>query len=486
MIEIVQIEPEHTLADYEAEAELRQSVQAMEDAADKIARRLRGRTIWMVNSTASGGGVAEMMPSLVGTLRDLGVKTQWAVFHVDEPEFFRLTKRLHNMLHGSGHPDLSEDDHHLYERVSRKIADGLREHIQPGDILGIHDPQPLAAGAMVAREAHVPSIWRCHIGNEEMTPTVHAAWEFLKPWARRYDRVIFTLPEYVPEYLQDRVVISPPAIDPLSLKNRLLSVTEVARVLARAGLVKPHGPIPANPFEHGARRLQPDGSLGPATEPEDIDLLFRPIVLQVSRWDRLKGWTPLMQGFARMKKQAGRNGHAGDGLRSLELARLVLAGPEPETVKDDPEGQEAFEELCGAWRKLDPEIQRDIAILVLPANHQDNALTVNALQRVATIVAQNSLREGFGLTVTEAMWKRSVIIGTHAAGIRAQIREGEDGLLTANPNDPTAVAATLEAALSQPECWREWSRNAQRRVVDSYLIFTQIQRWLGMVATLVD
>lgn len=480
MIRIVELAPEHTLADYAAEVELRHEVQGLQDAARAAASSLGGRTVWMVSSTAHGGGVAEMLPHLTGMLRELGVDTRWATIESDERDFFALTKRIHNLLHGVGAPALDADDRALYARVSSDLAAELRRLVRPHDILVAHDPQPLAAGALVTRAIGTPAIWSCHIGTDEITPAAQVAWEFLRPWTQEYDRTIFTLPEYVPASLRDRAEIITPAIAPLSLKNQRLGVPDVARILAAASVLPTNQSLPPGPITQPARRLQPDGTLGPAVAPDDLGLLFRPTLLQVSRWDRLKGWLPLLHGFVRLKERAGR-GSAG---AAIAQARLVLAGPAPAAVPDDPEAHAVFQEVTAAWQSLDPAYQRDVAVLILPSEPRGNALIVNALQQCATIVVQNSLREGFGLTVTEAMWKRRVVVGTNAAGIRAQLRAGEDGLLIADPADPASVAATLEAALGQPERWAAWARSAQRRVADHYLIFHQVRRWLGALSAL--
>jgi trehalose synthase len=480
MIRIIETALDHSIADYAAEVELCHAALGLQEEAREAVGRLTGRTVWMVSSTAAGGGVAEMLPHLIGLLRELGVDARWAVIENDEAAFFGLTKRIHNLLHGADVPALNEEDRALYERISGDLAAALQRSVRPGDILVVHDPQPLAAGALVARAVGIPAIWCCHIGTDELTSTARAAWDFLRPWAQHYDRAIFTLPEYVPDYLRDRAEIITPAIDPLSLKNRRLDAREVASFLAAASAIPTGHPTLPTPLTQPARRLQPDGELGAVTMPDDLGLLFRPVLLQVSRWDRLKGWLPLLHGFARLKAHKDR-GSAGE---TIAHARLVLAGPEPKSVRDDPEGQGVYRELAASWQALDPAVQRDIAVLVLPAEPRSNALIVNALQNCATIVVQNSLREGFGLTVTEAMWKRRVVVGTTAAGIRAQLRADVDGLLIPAPEDPAAVATTLAAALGQPERWSGWGRNAQGRVADNYLVFGQIERWLGTLSTL--
>lgn len=488
MINIVDVQETKTLEDYNAYAHLTYAVQDLMRSAQDPVKRLDGRTVWMVNSTAQGGGVAEMMPKMMTLMRELGVNTEWAVIGSDEDRFFALTKRIHNLLHGAGDPHFSREDRELYESVSRTLAEGMKRRLDPDDILVVHDPQPLGMGAILSDELDIPTIWRCHIGLDESTPATEAAWEFLRPWAERYDRTVFSLQEYAPPFLTEQSEIIHPAIDPLSPKNRELSIHKVTGVLNSASLATSSQPSLVTPFAMPARRLQHDGSFAPATQPEDIGLLTRPIVTQISRWDRLKGFAPLLKAFAHMKRSRhDRPGLSDRHRRRLELVRLVLAGPAPDSVSDDPEGQEVFREICGLWHDLEPELQRDVAILTLPmASRTNNALMVNVLQRCSSIVAQNSLREGFGLTVTEGMWKRAPILGSRAAGINEQINDGEHGRLVAHPDDPLEVATVLDEML-EAEAEREiWGRNAQLRASRRYLVFAQILRWLEVMTKTLD
>jgi trehalose synthase len=231
--------------------------------------------------------------------------------------------------------------------------------------------------------------------------------------------------------------------------------------------------------------VQADGTLRPAIVPEEIGLLFRPIVLQVSRWDRLKGWRPLLEGFVRLKRELVQRGgrHDERGRRTLAQARLVLAGPDTGSIRDDPEATEVFAELCRTYGTLEPALAADVALVALPmASLKDNALIVNALQRCATVVVQNSLREGFGLTVTEAMWKRCAVLASPACGLRQQIRQGVDGHLLASAEDPAEIADTLELLLTDPRLRETYGRAAQLRVQDEFLVFTQVRRWLELLA----
>lgn len=165
------------------------------------------------------------------------------------------------------------------------------------------------------------------------------------------------------------------------------------------------------------------------------------------------------------------------------LVRLVLAGPDPASISDDPEGKEVLEELCATYRELPPELQRDVVILSLPMDSaKENALMVNAIQRCSSVVAQNSLREGFGLTATEAMWKHVPVLGTHAGGLRTQIRDQVDGVLVNNPEDREEVAAALGAMLGDHAFRDKLGRSAQRRVYQEFLVFTQIRHILEVLA----
>ena len=473
------------LDDYAAVASLSRSVAELRAHASARAPMLRGRTVWMVSSTARGGGVAEMMPRVVGMLRELGVSTRWVVVDPAEPEFFSLTKRLHNLIHGSGEPVLSTADRALYDRVSTGLATELQPRLADGDVLVVHDPQPLGAGARVRSSRRIDAVWRCHIGLDEDLPQSRAAWDFLAPDLARYDRAVFTAAEYVPPQLARSATVMPPSIDPLSHKNRDLSVHKLVGILVDAKLVPEHGPAIVPPFDHSVQRVQADGTLRPALVPEEIGLLFRPIVLQVSRWDRLKGWHPLLEGFVRLKRELPRRGSRHDerGRRTIAQARLVLAGPDPGAICDDPEATEVFTELCRTYGTLEPALAADVALVALPmVSLKENALIVNALQRCATLVVQNSLREGFGLTATEAMWKRCAVLAGPACGLRQQIRHGVDGHLLTSAEDPAEIADALELLLTEPRRREVYGRAAQLRVQDEFLVFTQVRRWLELLA----
>jgi trehalose synthase len=232
----------------------------------------------------------------------------------------------------------------------------------------------------------------------------------------------------------------------------------------------------------------PDGTFAPASVAENIGLLTRPIVTQVSRWDRLKGFGPLLDAFALLKRSVHGEAPAdGAHRRDLDLVRLVLAGPDPSAIQDDPEAREVLDELRAAYRALAPWLQSEVAILLLPMHSlEENALMVNALQRASTIVAQNSLREGFGLTIAEAMWKRiPVLSNSRACGPRQQVRDGLDGRMVTDPEDRGELCRTLGDMLADPARLERWGYSAQRRVHEHFLVFDQLRSWGKLLMSLV-
>jgi trehalose synthase len=484
VIERVEIREEVGLEDYASMIHLMGAVHTLRADAERLVPRLRGRRVWMVNSTPRGGGVAEMMPKLVSLLRELGVDIGWVVAGTAQPKFFDLTKRLHNLLHGEGIPRLSRDDRALYEDVSRENAELMESRMSPDDVLVVHDPQPLGMGARLKHELGIPTIFRCHVGIDEDLPQTRAAWEFLRPFAEACDLAVFSAREYVPHFLSGRTHIIHPAIDPMSFKNRELSPRKLVGTLCNARLGVEHHPVVSRPFAQCAKRLDPDGRFTPADHNGGVGVLYRPVVTQISRWDRLKGFKPLLDGFVRLKERLVTNGetYAEEHRRRLALTRLVLAGPDPEAVSDDPEGQEVLGELIATYRGLSPAMQEDVALLSLPMNsRRENELMVNALQRCSSIVVQNSLREGFGLTVTEAMWKRAAVVGSRACGIRQQICDDVEGRLIPDARDPEAVAEVLDRTLDDQPGRTQLGQNAQRRVHDEFLVFNQVRRWLQVL-----
>jgi trehalose synthase len=485
MIQLIEPIETTTLDDYSAHSHLAAAVQDLRDEAANVRRHIGERSILMINSTAQGGGVAEMLPKLVCMLQELGIETRWAVMGSDDPAFFRLTKRLHNMIHGDGNGySLCTDDRNLFDRTGEANLEAFRKILLPNDLLVIHDPQPLAMGAMAKKQFSLPAVWRCHIGLDVQHPSAQAAWQFLEPYARVFDQNVFSAGEYIPDYLRECSSVIYPALDPLSFKNRYFRAERLMSILVNAGLAKPAEPMLTRPFPEKPQRLQPDGAFGPADMPDEIGFFYRPTITQISRWDRLKGFRPLLEGFVRLKKSINESRMDPNSqlYRRIGVLRLVMVGPDPLSIQDDPEGCEVLNELCASFRRLAPEIQKDVVLLTLPMNsRRDNAFMVNALQTASSIVIQNSIREGFGLTLTEAMWKGTPVIGTSAFGLRQQLHDRIHGRIVYCPENPEEIAQVLEEMLGADAELNLWSRNAQARVHKDFLIFNQVKKWLQIL-----
>ncbi len=266
MIEKISLKGGLHLEDYAGLAYLSSAVLDLRMSARLLAPTLKGRTVWMVNSTAQGGGVAEMMPRLVGMLRDVGVKTEWVVMGSKDPAFFELTKRIHNLIHDFGKPAFSARDQSIYREASREAADSLAELVDPEDILVIHDPQPLGAGAELKRRIGIRSSGAAISALTGAHRLSNAAWKFLQPHAQAYDHAVFSAAEYIPSYLVGKASVIHPAIDPLSHKNRELSAHKLVGILCNAGLMKSPHPVLTPDWDHQALRLHPDGRFLPAYE----------------------------------------------------------------------------------------------------------------------------------------------------------------------------------------------------------------------------
>jgi trehalose synthase len=405
-------------------------------AAGHFRRELSGRTIWNVSSTAVGGGVAEMLQVLLGYVEDVGITSRWMVITGDA-EFFVITKRLHNQIHGqlAGGPLTAVDARH-YEQMLAANAAELLELIRPGDLVLLHDPQTAGlTESLTEAGAHVA--WRCHIGLDWENEATAAAWTMLRPYLAHASGFVFSRREYVPAWIPDeRVAVIPPSIDPFSPKNQHLDQSTVRGILAKIGVLD--GSTPAEPVTYLGR----DGTPGSVTRsaavtadglpgPDD------PLVVQVSRWDQLKDMVGVMHGFADYVAPAG------GGF-------LLLAGPAVARVSDDPEGAAVFADCLLQWRELPPAVRSKVLLVTLPLDSADeNGAMVNALQRHASVIAQKSLAEGFGLTVAEGMWKGRPVVGSAVGGIIDQIPPGA-GVLLPDPRDLKSFGMAVRELLDDP------------------------------------
>ena len=304
MIRKIEVNTQGALAQYAAVPEYQLAVSKLESQAKQLLSLFQGRTLWMLNSTDKGGGVAEMLPKMIQILRELGIAVEWAVIQTQEQPFFHFTKRMHNMIHAAGkdNPEISTAEREVYEKVNRENADGLKTLLKKDDVLVVHDPQPMALGAMLKQELGLPLIWRSHIGTDKSNAATQSVWKFLESYAPGYDFGVFSAAEYVPSFFTERSALIQPAIDPLSYKNCPLTPHRLAGILSNAQMEKPEHPVVTPNYPSPAQRLQGDGSFKAAYLPESFGFLYRPIVTQISRWDRLKGFQPLIEAFVLLKQ----------------------------------------------------------------------------------------------------------------------------------------------------------------------------------------
>jgi trehalose synthase len=414
-----------------------------------------GRAVWHVNSTARGGGVAELLQSLLAYARGGGVDTRWVVVG-GNPDFFLVTKRIHNRLHGSegdGGP-LGDAEHSAYEGTLRENADELAEMVAPDDIVFLHDPQ--TAGLVdPIRATGATVVWRCHVGLDLPNDLAREAWNFLRGYVENAHAYVFSRKEFVWEGLaDDKVWIVAPSIDAFSPKNQELGGQVVRAILGCAG-------VRANGDAVHATFLREDGTPGRVDRAAEM-LQDEPVhddaqlITQVSRWDRLKDPIGVLRCFAE---------HLAD-----TDAHVMLAGPSVAAVADDPEGTEVLAEVDAYRRELDPAVRRRVHMATLPMDDiQENAAIVNAIQRRSDIVVQKSLAEGFGLTVAEAMWKSRPVVASRAGGIQDQIVDGESGILLDDPRDLAEMGEVLRRLLDDSDSARRLGEAAKQRVQDEFL-----------------
>ena len=376
-----------------------------------LGRRLEGRRALMINSTAVGGGVAELLMRLIPLLGDLGIPTRWEVIRGGE-EFFGVTKGIHNALHGT-RVEITKSMLDLFREVN---AENARALDLTSDLVVIHDPQPLLLIA-ARRNGGGHWVWRCHVDVSRPQPDV---WAFLRQYVVQYDASVFSAPVFA-QVLPITQYMIHPAIDPLAEKNREMPAEEVEGILARLG-------------------IRDD----------------RPLITQVSRFDRLKDPVGVIQAYRLARRTVD--------------CQLVLAGG---AATDDPEGAAVLEEVRRA-ADGDPRIH----ILELPPFSDRE---INALQRASAVVVQKSLREGFGLTVTEALWKRRPVIASAVGGIPLQVLHNLTGLLV---HSVEGTAHRIRSLLRDPAFARRLGENGREYVKSRYLTTSNLRRWLALAVSL--
>ena len=374
------------------------------DELFRLGKHLRGRVVQNINSTAVGGGVAEILSRMLPLLRQLGVEARWDVIRGDE-RFFVVTKKFHNALHGVP-VEVSQAELDLFVEVNRQNA----AEMQFADMVFVHDPQPIA----LVDERYVHGhhwLWRCHIDFSQPDPRV---WQFLEKYVRQYDAAVFSAPAFGRPLPIPQVLISP-SIDPLSDKNRDLSDQEVDQVFERFGIDR-----------------------------------SRPVVTQVSRFDFLKDPIGVIKAFRLARRRVD--------------CQLVLAGG---GATDDPEGPALMQQV-----KEEAEKDKDIHLLFLPPSSD---IEINALQRGSTVVLQKSLREGFGLTVAEALWKARPVIAGAVGGIPLQIAHKYSGILT---HSIEGTAQWIKQLINDPEYAHRLGENGREHIKNNFLITRHIKDYM--------
>ena len=379
----------------------------------RAARPLLGLRVLHISSTFHGGGVAGMLRTLIPLMCDVGLDADWSLLY-GTPDLFGITKSLHNALQGEG-IQLSEEDFELYLNINAFFA---RHTPLFHDVVVVHDPQPLPMIRYVKKGK--PWVWRCHI---DLSGPDEGVWERLKPFALRYDAGVISSEAFRKPDLPLPTYVIPPAIDPFSDLNRELSQEAIDRKLAEYGLSSD-----------------------------------KPLILQVSRFDKWKDPLGVLEVFRRVRKEVD--------------AQLVLLG---NMAADDPEGPQIFKEVSARAEGL-PDVHLITAT---------DELLVNALQRAASVVLQLSLREGFGLTVSEALWKGTPVVATNVGGIPLQILDGKTGFLV-SPRDYDKAAERVVQILRDPDLGKELGEAGRNHVRENFLITRLLRDWLNLLVELCD
>lgn len=399
-----------------------------DSAMTRAGELLSGRTLWNINTTLTGGGVAELLGATLPYLCQAGANCRWVMID-SNPDYLDVTKRLHNRLHGFAGDDgsLGAQEKRVYDKVIDDNAGALLGMIKPRDLVVVHDPQP--AGLIPRlKELGAQVIWHCHIGTDTPNDLTRQAWSFLSEEVSTADAFIFSRRGYLWQGLDaGKLHVIQPSIDPFSPKNI---------------------------------DMPPDDLL-PGT----------PVVTQVARWDRLKDHAGVMRLFAEHLMQT--------------KAHLVVAGPAVDGVSDDPEGAETLRECNAIYASLPAEARDRIHLISIPMDDiEQNALVVNALQRRSDVIVQKSQAEGFGLVVAEAMWKRRPVVASRVGGIQDQIVHHQSGVLIDDPTDGAAFADAIGDLLDDPDLATAMGVLARQRVIDHYLTNRQLTETVDLLSAL--
>lgn len=375
-----------------------------------LSKKLKGIKVLHVNSTYKGGGVAEILHRLVPLMNELEIETDWKVFEGDD-KFFTFTKKLHNLLHIPCGECIDSEEIVYYLKITYENFKKI--NTENYDIVFIHDPQPM--GLIIKKRPGQKWIWRCHIDTSTPDPQ---AWDFLENFLNAYDACVFHMPEFIYERIRIPTYTVRPSIDPLHPKNIDLSEKEINTTLTKFGI-----------------------------DPE------KPIIVQVSRFDKLKDPFGVFEAFKLVRKKYD--------------CQLILAGS---LASDDPEGEGVYKDLLNITSD-----EKNVFVLNLPP---DSHREINAFQRGATVVVQKSLKEGFGLVVSEAMWKSKPVVGSNVGGIKRQIVHGVTGYLV---NSVEGAAVRIKQLLANKEFRDNMGFHAKERVRHRFLIIRHLRDYLLLI-----
>jgi trehalose synthase len=367
-----------------------------------------------INSTYQGGGVAEILNSLIILLNDVGIETDWRILH-GTLDFFTITKKFHNALQGD-RINLSEKKKEIY--YINNVNNAIFSHINH-DFVVVHDPQPLPI--ITCYKKRQPWVWRCHI--DISTPN-REVWNYLKMFILKYDAMIISMEKFKPRDIPDRVIpqhIIRPSIDPLILKNRDIPSSTVSKYLTKYGIEQK-----------------------------------KPIITQISRFDKWKDPEGMVKIFKLIKKKVD--------------CELILAGS---MATDDPEGQEIFENL----ERL-VEHEKDIRLII---NAPD--ILINVLQRTSSVIVQKSIKEGFAITVSEALWKGTPVVTSNVGGIPSQVIDGKNGYVL-EPRDYTGFAEKITYLIKHPAIAKKMGEFGKEHVKNNFLITRHLLDYIRLMKTL--
>ncbi|HEX5983646.1 MAG TPA: glycosyltransferase [Solirubrobacterales bacterium] len=423
-----------------------------------------------MNSTAQGGGVAEMLRTLPPYWRGENLDARWLVLEAPRP-FFAFTKRLHNLLHGVPVSIASARRRRLYDAVSTQAGRRLRAMVRPGDVVVLEDPQVAGLAPELAGSGAVV-VWRSHVGTEQANEHVEEAWQFLRPRIEGASAFLFSRGDYIPDFLVGRAYVVPPAIDPLSAKNQELTGAQTEAILRRIGLADGRGSWQrATVTLRDGRTVTVRRRANVLREGGPPRLGASPLVVALARWDWLKDPVGILTGFARHLDHPD--------------ARLVVAGPAAGSVADDPGGRGVLRATRAAWHELPAADRARIDVVSLPmVDLEENALMVNALQRRADVVVKKSLQEGFGLGVTEGLWKSRPVVATGVGGHKDQIEHGRSGLLLEHPADLHEFAAAVDELLADEDRARALAAAGREHVRENFLADSHFVNWIAVLRDL--